>query len=84
LEVGDVITGMVGSTLTAAAAQNLNGPVVIEDVALLHPGNRVTLNVIRGGSPITIGITLAQRNLDSPEISQAVGANGETEYLSSL
>jgi hypothetical protein len=84
LQIGDVITGIAGSALTSVAAQDLNGPVVIEQVALLHPGNSVTLNVIRNGTPLTITIVLAQRNLVSPEASQVVGTTGQKEYLSSL
>jgi S1-C subfamily serine protease len=84
LQVGDVLTGVAGSSLSALAAKDLNGPIVIEEVALLHPGDKVSLDVIRDGTPMTVEITLAQQNPNGLGIPQSVSPGGTTGYLSGL
>lgn len=60
LRVGDVIEGVVGSTLPAQDSKYLLGPKVIEEVALYRPGQSIELDVLRGGQPLTVKLKLAQ------------------------
>ena len=58
LQVGDLISGVVGSQLPASVAADLIGPVVLDEVAILNPGDTAALQVSRRGRlvvPITLG-----------------------------
>lgn len=60
LRVGDVIESVVGSTLPAKDTTYLNGPKVVEEVALYQPGRVIELNVLRDDQPMTVTLKLAQ------------------------
>jgi S1-C subfamily serine protease len=64
LRVGDVIESVVGSTLPAKDTTYLNGPKVVEEVALYQPGQVIELNVLRDGQPMTVTLKLAQWPID--------------------
>lgn len=60
LHVGDVIEGVVGSSLPAKDETDLIGPKVIEEVAQYQPGQIIRLSVLRGGQQSTVTLKLAQ------------------------
>lgn len=66
LHVGDVVEGIVGSSLPASDSTYLLGPKVIEEVALDQPGQVVKLSVLRNGQPLTVSLKLAEWPLDQP------------------
>jgi hypothetical protein len=57
LHPGDVITGVVGTTLSEQNLASLIGPAVIDEVAIVQPGARISLNVLRGGGAQRVSIT---------------------------
>jgi hypothetical protein len=60
LRVGDILTGVAETALGAGITGSLLGPPVIDEVAILHPGNTVTLQIIRDGQPSHVTLRLAQ------------------------
>lgn len=58
LEVGDVVIGVEGSTLSRTDIEDLIGPPVIEEVALYYPGDVVRLRVRRNGRMLIIPVLL--------------------------
>ena len=58
LQVGDLISGVVGSQLPASVAADFIGPVVLDEVAILNPGDSAALQVSRGGVQLVVPITL--------------------------
>jgi hypothetical protein len=60
LHVGDIIEGVVGSTLPAKDMTNLIGPNVVEEVAQYQPGQIITLRVLRAGQTRFVALELAQ------------------------
>jgi len=77
LKIGDVVEGVVGSTLRSTTY--LLGPKVIEEVALDQPGQIVKLSIIRNGQPMTVSLKLAQWPIDQP--SDFVTTSTGTYYL---
>jgi hypothetical protein len=64
LHVGDVIEGVVGSSLHAKDETDLIGPKVVEEVAQYQPGQIIKLSILRGGQPLTETLQLAQWPID--------------------
>jgi len=60
LQVGDVIEGVVGSSLSAKDEMYLIGPKTVEEVALCEPGQVIKLGVLRDGHPLKVTLKLAQ------------------------
>jgi hypothetical protein len=60
LRPGDVLTGVSGTRLTAHQGQN--GPAVIDEIALHHPGDTIALDINRGGTQIVAALTLVSRS----------------------
>lgn len=60
LRVGDVIEGVVGSTLPIKDRNDLLGPIAIEEVALYYPDQTIELSVDRAGHHLTVKLKLAQ------------------------
>jgi hypothetical protein len=64
LHVGDVIEGVVGSSLPAKDETDLIGPKVVEEVAQYQPGQIIKLSILRDGQPLTETLQLAQWPID--------------------
>lgn len=62
LMVGDVLKDVRGSTLSTAP-EGLTGPIVVDQIAVLHPGDSVSLEILRHGNPTTVRIKLGQWSL---------------------
>ena len=60
LQVGDLITGVLSSQLPASVAADLIGPVVLDEIAILNPGDTAALQVSRGGRQLVVPIKLGQ------------------------
>jgi hypothetical protein len=60
LQVGDLISGVLGTQLPASSAADLIGPVVLDEVAILNPGDTAALQVSRNGRQLVVPIKLAQ------------------------
>jgi len=59
LHLGDVIDGVDG---VAPPSRPGFGPAVIDEVAAHHPGDKVTLDIMRQGQPASVAINLGQWN----------------------
>ncbi len=59
LEVGDILTGVVGTALSNNITSALIGPPVIDEVAILRPGAAVTLRIVRNGQSSDVTLRLA-------------------------
>jgi hypothetical protein len=57
LHVGDLVEGVAGAK-TPTNAMGLNGPAVIDQVALFYPGEKIHLEVDRAGQSMNVLITL--------------------------
>jgi hypothetical protein len=79
LQVGDVVEGVVGSTLPAKDVTYLLGPNVIEEVALYQPGDAIELRVLRNGQPLTVTLKLDQWPIYQP--SGIITTSTGTYYL---
>jgi hypothetical protein len=62
LMVGDILKDVSGSALSTAP-EGLNGPIVVDQIAVLHPGDSVSLEILRHGNPTTVRIKLGQWSL---------------------
>jgi hypothetical protein len=60
LQVGDILTGVADTALGVNITSSLIGPPVIDEVAILHPGIAVTLQISRNGQPSHVTLRLAQ------------------------
>ena len=60
LHVGDILTGVADTALGTNITSTLIGPPVIDEVAILQPGDMVTLQIIRNGQPSTVTLRLAR------------------------
>lgn len=69
LHVGDLITGVVGAP-PPPEAKWLNGPAVLDQVALFYPGQQVRLELVRAGLDMTVGVTLGRWPSDVEELVQ--------------
>jgi len=73
LHVGDLVEGVAGAK-TPTNAMGLNGPAVIDQVALFYPGEKIRLEVDRAGQSMNVLITLG-RWLPSIQDYVQVGQN---------
>jgi hypothetical protein len=74
LKVGDIITGVANSTLPPRVTSELLGPPVIDEVAVLAPGDKVALQVVRGAQRLLVPVVLAAWNTASPDITDGADA----------
>ena len=59
LHVGDILTAVADTALGTNITSTLIGPPVIDEVAILHPGVTVTLQIVRNGTPSNVTLRLA-------------------------
>ena len=59
LHVGDILTGVADTTLGTNITSTLIGPPVIDEVAILQPGDMVTLQILRNGKASNATLRLA-------------------------
>jgi S1-C subfamily serine protease len=59
LQLGDVIDGIDG---IAAPSHPGFVPAVVDEVAVHHPGDKVTFDIVRQGRPAAVAVTLGQWN----------------------
>ena len=70
LKVGDLIERVAGAPRPPYAGV-LNGPMVIDQVALFYPGQEVRLDVERAGHQLIVPITLGRWSADMSEFVQS-------------